>query len=98
MYNTHHLTKHATTRMQQRGLRYTDMDLLLRTATQVSPDAYMLTRKDAKREIAIRKDEIQRLERLKGRKVVIDGAAILTYYPSCEADQKRTLRYGRAFQ
>jgi hypothetical protein len=97
MHN-HHLTNHATTRMQQRGLRYADMDLLLRTATQVSPDAYLLTEKDAEREITTRKNEIQRLERLKGRKIVIDGGVVLTQYPSCKTDQKRTLRYGRACQ
>lgn len=96
--NNHHLTNHATTRMQQRGLRKADMDLLLQTATQVSPDAYLLTQKDAEREISTRKDEIQRLERLKGRKIVVDGNVILTQYPSCKNDQKRTMRYGRVCQ
>ena len=97
MYN-HHLTNHATTRMQQRGLRHEDMALLLETATQVSPDAYLLTETDAEREIAVRKNEIQRLERLKGRKIVVDGGVILTQYPSSKSDQNRTLRYGRAHQ
>lgn len=96
MTSNHHLTNHATTRMQQRGLRYSDMELLLQTATQVFPDAYLLTNKDAEREIAARKREIQRLEKLKGRKVVVDGGVVLTQYPSGQADQKRTLRYGRA--
>ncbi len=94
----HILTRHAETRMRQRGLRDADLHLLLDCATQVAPDAYLLTRKDAAREIARHKREIQRLERLSGRKIVVDGAAVLTCYYSRPKDQRRTLRRGRAAQ
>jgi len=98
MLDNHHLTNHAVTRMQQRGIRNSDLELLLLTASQVSPDAYLLTNKDAEREIAARKREIQSLERLKGKKVVVKEATILTCYPSRATDQKSTLRYGRSYQ
>jgi hypothetical protein len=92
----HTLTEHAGERMRQRGLRDADLKLLLISATQVAPDAYLLTRADAAREIAQRKREIQQLERLRDCKVVVAGGVIVTCYTSCLEDQKRTLRRGRA--
>ena len=96
--SVHVLTAHAETRMRQRGMRDADLDLILNCATQVAPDAYMLTRKDAAREVARRKREIQQLERLCGSKVVVDGETVLTCYHSRPNDQRRTLRRGRAAQ
>jgi hypothetical protein len=57
------LTHHLCVRMRQRGLRDADLKLLLESATQVAPDAYLRTRSDVAREIAQRKREIQQLER-----------------------------------
>ncbi len=94
----HVLTRHAEIRKRQRGLRDADLHLLLDCATQVAPDAYLLTRKDATREIARCKRKIQQLERLSGRKVVVDGETVLTCYHSRPKDQRRTLRRGRAAQ
>lgn len=82
--------------MRQRGMRDDDLRLLLATATQVAPDAYILTDADVTREINHRKREIERLERLRNRKVVVDGATVISLYPSRPKDQRRTLRKGRA--
>jgi hypothetical protein len=90
------VTRHAEMRMQQRGIRDSDLTLILDAATQVAPDAYLLTRADAAREIARRKREIQSIERLCGRKVVIEGGSVLTCYNSSQSDQRRTMRKGRA--
>jgi hypothetical protein len=62
--------------MRQRGLRDADLRLFLDSASQIAGDAYLLTEQDAAREIARRKQEIQRLERLKGVKVILEGAAM----------------------
>jgi hypothetical protein len=91
----HTITAHAEARMRQRGLHDTDLELIIATATQVAPDAYLLTRADAEREIARRKFEIQRIERLRDWKIVISGGTVLTCYPSRPKDQRRTLRKGR---
>ena len=92
---SHVLSLHAEARMRQRGLRDGDIRLLLDAATQVAPDAYLLTHADAAREIARLKRKIQRLERLRGVKVVVAGETIVTCYRSCRNDQRRTLRRGR---
>jgi hypothetical protein len=96
MHNNHKMTKHAEIRMRQRGLRVSDMRLLLKDASQVSPGAYLLTNQDAAREIAVHKSEIRRLERLKGCKVIVEQGFIVTCYRTGRKNQKRTLQYGRA--
>ncbi len=94
----HILTRHAETRMRQRGLRDADIAFLVENATQVAPDAYLFSRADADRQIAKRKREIQQLERLKDCKVVVEGGTILTCYHATPKDQKRTFRKGRTYQ
>ncbi len=96
MLHNHHLTSHAKTRMQQRNLRDRDMNLLLETASQISPDAYFLTKQDVAREVALRKKEIQQLERLQGFKIVVTNGAVITCYRPRPASQKRTFQRGRA--
>ena len=81
--------------MQQRGTRKTDIALILRVGTQVDDECWLLLRRDVAREIEIRKREIQTLERLANRKVVVREDHIITNYPSKPRDQKRTLRYSR---
>lgn len=92
----HALTAHAETRMRQRGLRDADLDLILSCATQVAPDAYMLTHADTQHEITRLKRQIQCLERLRGCKVIVKGATVVTCYHARHNEQRRTLRCGRA--
>ena len=88
-------TRHAETRMRQRGIRSGDVELVLVCGTQVDEETWMLRRRDVWREIESRKREIQTLGRLVNKKVVIRGERVVTTYPSASQDQKRTLRRGR---
>ena len=45
------ITLHAEMRMRQRGIRESDLELLLRCGREVRPDVYRLTRKAAQSEI-----------------------------------------------
>ena len=87
--------RHAETRMQQRAIRKKDVPLIIELGTQVDEETWLMRNRDVAREIAIRKREIQVLERLANRKVVMRGEHVITAYPSRPADQKRTLRRGR---
>lgn len=89
------LSNHAEARMRQRGLRLSDLQLILRCASEIGEDIYFLSRKDAEREIRQRKREIQALERLRGQKVVVEDDTIVTCYRSRRKDQKRLLRNRR---
>lgn len=88
-------TRHAETRAQQRGIRKRDIELIQVYGTPVDVDTWLMRKRDVAREIANRKREIQLLERLKNRKVVIRGKCVVTAYPSRPSDQKRALRRGR---
>ncbi len=88
-------THHAESRLQQRGIRKKDILLIIGCGTRIDDETWMMRKKDADREIASRKREIQRLKHLENRKVVMRGGRVITAYPSQPADQKRTLRRGR---
>ena len=82
--------------MNQRALRSEDLDLILQLGEQVAPDAYLMTDRTTDDEIARRKREIQQLERLRGKKLIVEGRTIVTGYHANWRDQKRTLNEGRA--
>ena len=86
---------HARMRMQQRGLRERDIELIVDLGTRVSEDAYILRRQDVEREIELRRREIQALSRLRGRKVVVAEDTVVTGYHPRPAARKRDLRRGR---
>ena len=88
------LSRHAEKRMRQRGLRNSDIDLINQCASLIGGDLF-LSRKDVAREIHRRKQEIQALERLSGKKIALAGETIVTCYQSRQSDQKRMLRKGR---
>ena len=88
-------TVHAEERMQQRGMRKGDEEFIVELGTQIDDETWILLDRDARRAIEERKREIQRLDRLANRKVIMRGERLITAYPSCIQDQKRTLRRGR---
>lgn len=92
----YNLTCHAEVRMSQRGFRREDIEEVLLCGTRIAPDAYLMQRTDANREIAALKRKIRQIERLKDLKVVVEGDTVITCYRSAPADQQRTLRRGRA--
>ena len=88
-------TRHAETRMQQRGIRSGDITLILTCATQIDDETWLVRKQDAKREIDFRKREIQALERLTSKKLVVRDGRVITIYPSRRENRKRALRRGR---
>ena len=89
------LTRHAEARLRQRGLRERDVALVLGAATPLADDAWLLTAADADREIAVRKREIEQLQRLRGCKVVLAGDAIVTVCHTRPSTRRRAMRRGR---
>jgi hypothetical protein len=85
-------TRHACQRMQQRGLKVADVDIIFEYGTQVDDARVMLTDHDAAQAIRARKHEIAILERLKGKTLVIDGDSLITAY---HADGRQDRRGGK---
>ena len=86
---------HAQSRMQQRGLRPADLELVLAVGSLVSDDVYFLSRADVDREILERQSEIRALQRLRNQKVVMTENTIVTCYRSRPWDQRNMLRKAR---
>lgn len=87
---------HASARIRQRGFSESDVELIVLVGTPVEADAVLLREQDADREIRHHKREIQRLERLKNAKVIVNGETVVTVYNVGRHRQRATLRRARA--
>ncbi len=88
-------TKHGEQRTNQRGFRRNDVELIRRCGTLVpdrQAEVYLLRNKDVECEIKERKQEIQRLERMRGCEVVIIGNQLVTVHHTSRRHQKRLLQ------
>jgi hypothetical protein len=94
--NDLYLTHHAKARMRQRGLRDADLSLLMEVASPIEANVWLLTNEDVAQEVSRLKRRVQRLERLRGAKIVVAGDVVVTAYRSTPKDQRRALRRGRA--
>ncbi len=86
------LTQHAQSRVRQRGMRESDIPVIVAAGTPVDDDSLFLLAQDVDREIRLRKQEINALERLRGCRVVIAGDKVLTVYRPSRRTEKRLLR------
>ena len=88
------LTRHAEVRLSQRGLQDADVAFLMDVATPLARDEWLFTNADVEA-VARHKREIQRIERLRGVKVVVAADVVVTAYHSRPSEQRRALRRGR---
>ena len=88
-------TRHARTRMQQRGFRLKDIPLVLACGTQIDEAVYLMRGLDVDRMIAVLKGVIQRLERLRNTEVVLQNERLVTIYRPKPKGLKRRDRRGR---
>ncbi len=86
------LSRHAEARAQQRGIRESDIPVIIAAGTPVSDDSVFLMARDVDREIQRRKREICALERLRGCRVVIEGQTVVTTYRPSNKTLKKLLR------
>ena len=84
------ISNHAEIRMQQRGMLEQDIQLVLDYGTETS-DGIFLRRKDIKSAEHNLKKMLQRLNRLAGSYVVLDGGDIVTAYRPNTRTEKRIL-------
>jgi Cys-tRNA synthase (O-phospho-L-seryl-tRNA:Cys-tRNA synthase) len=72
-------SKHAQTRIRQRGFRDSDIDFVRKHGTDVDAGS-LLTDKDAQRGIEAAKKQIRDLNRLKGTAVIVGGDTAVSIY------------------
>jgi hypothetical protein len=76
------ISRHAETRLRQRGFRDQDVEVVLVHGTPLN-EATVLTDADVASAVAAKKREIHDLERLRGTAVILaDGVVASVYRPS----------------
>ncbi len=89
-------TFHAEKRLQQRGFKKGDVDLITRFGTKLSDreaDLFWLRSKDVGKAVRQLKRTIQTLERLSGSAVVLgNGPEVITAYHADKRFQKKLSR------
>ena len=90
------LTKHGQQRINQRGFKREDLDLVRRCGIQLddrSAEVYFLRDKDVEDGIKNLKRQIQNLERMRGCKVVFNSDNdLITAHHTTRETQKKLLR------
>lgn len=89
------LSRHAESRVRQRGIRERDTDLILKIGTLIDSDSVFVLDKDVDREVRLLKQEIAALERLRGIRAVLSANTVVTIYRASPKTEKRLLRHSR---
>ena len=84
------ISKHAFTRIQQRGMRPPDIDLILLFGTEMS-GGYIFNRKDVQITVSELKKLISRLERLTGTAIFTAEDVVKTSYRPDKKQRRRLL-------
>ncbi len=74
------ITRHGEVRMAQRGIRETDLTILLTHGTEIGRDRIMIRKRDAADEIRSLKKQIANIERLKDKVLVVPDGILVTAY------------------
>ncbi len=86
------LSKHAKDRVRQRGVRESDIPVIVDAGTPIGEDSVYLLSRDVDREIRRHKRAIAALDRLRGCHVVIEGRTVVTIYRPSSKTEKKLLR------
>jgi hypothetical protein len=87
------LTDHALGRMAQRGIRMSDLDLILELGSEVD-DGYLVRDKDCRELETVLKQFLGRVRRLRGKRVVVTEGCVITTFHARRSEQKHLLRAG----
>ena len=75
------VTRHGEVRMSQRCIREKDLDVILTHGTEIGRNRIMLKRRDAAEVIRALKKQIDNIERLTDKVlVVVDGRLVTAYH------------------
>ena len=86
-------SNHAVARIQQRGMRNKDIEMVLNVGTALDDDSIVLLNSDVEREVNKRKKEIAVLERLRSVRVVLGvDDIVITAYKTDRKVEKSLLR------
>jgi hypothetical protein len=85
------LTQHATTRIAQRGLRMSDVELITLIGTGTD-DGYFVRTKDCQELERLLRGLLDSLRRIRGKRLVVANGKLITAYHSTKRESRRLLR------
>jgi hypothetical protein len=85
------VSRHAVVRLAQRSLSVEDVDFIMMIGTEVE-DGFVVLDRDVNALGAELRSCLQRIERLKGKRLVIEGNRLITAYRAKAATERRLLR------
>jgi hypothetical protein len=85
------VTNHADARLQQRGMKHKDIDLI-KVYGEYVEDGILMTTKVTDEAISSLRRTVKRLEKLKGRLLITDGPVVITCFPATETQISRRIR------
>jgi hypothetical protein len=85
------ITRHAITRMAQRSIRLRDVDLIEIVGTKVE-NGYLVREKDYQAAERAIKKVLERLSRLRGKRLVVSDGRVVTAFHASTRQQRRLLR------
>jgi hypothetical protein len=88
------VTDHAAVRMAQRSIRIKDSDLIAMIGTEVD-DGYLVTAHDYQRVEREIKQFLERIRRIRGKRLVVVSGQIVTAYHPSKKCERRLLRGAR---
>lgn len=89
------ITRHAATRMQQRSISVSDVQLILRHGEEIDGQDILFDNKAADAAIRTLKSRIATFERLRNTKVVVDEGTVVTCYPCGTKEARRMKKRAR---
>jgi hypothetical protein len=78
--NSIFLTRHAEQRTSQRGFLRSGIETIFHHGEMISDQEVLMTDREINARIMELKNEIQSLDKLRNRKLVVDGSTIITSY------------------
>ena len=85
------LTPHAVVRLSQRGMADSELELIALVGTEVE-GGYLVRRQDVQAVEQTVKRFLDKVRRLAGKRVVIDGERVVTAYHAGRHTERRLLR------
>ena len=74
------ITRHGEARMSQRGIRKSDLEVLLLHGTDIGRDRIMLRKRDAAKLVRNLKKQIAEIERLTDKVLIVADGKLVTVY------------------
>jgi hypothetical protein len=85
------VTRHGRQRLDQRGLRDGDLDLIQLFGTEVR-DGYLLRQDDLQAAVKLLKSSLKRLEKLAGKRIVCRDGKLVTAFHATDRQCQKLLR------